>query len=474
MRARGALWIAGVAWLAAVTATGPGSAAPQFRPWLLLEQQFSDNIDLDPDDDRESAFVTGVAPGVSFRGDTSRFQGGFDGAVRTRYTTAGQDEGVRIDGALTGEGTVALAPGLLFLEGQASISQQVLNNAAAQSDANEDTVQVYRLGPVLRHRFDGFAVGELRYTLGQFLVDSDQASDTTAHVGQASLASGHDFERLRWALNNRVSESIRSGASDIQASDSVFQAEYGVTRWLSPVAAGGYQRFEAGGSRTDFDGPAYWGGLSWRPGRRTDLTLTYGKRDDRFSPAAELTYRISEDSSLVARYVEGLSTAQQRLSTNLSFIGIDPETDQFIDERTGTPFDPRADPFNIDDEITYIKAASVALDFARGRHSFGIQGYFGREEDVDTGEKEKIYQANATWSRRLSRRLTLALSGGFELTRFASGRDDDEYLVQPGLRYELSPRASLFADYRYRWQNSNDEDAEYTENLVAVGVLLNP
>ncbi|MGH6895945.1 MAG: TIGR03016 family PEP-CTERM system-associated outer membrane protein [Geminicoccaceae bacterium] len=461
-----------VAFLAAVTAAGSASAAPQLRPWLLIEQEFSDNIDLDPDDDRRSAFVTRVVPGVSFRGDTSRFQGGFDGALRTRYTTDGDDQGFRVDPTLTGEGEVELVPGALFLEGQASISQQVLNNAAAQTVANQDTVQVYRVSPVLRHRFGGFAVGELRYTFGQFLANSDQASNTTAHVGQASLASGDDFDRLRLALNNRIAQSIRSEASDIQESDSVLQAEYAVTRWFAPIAAGGHQRFDAGGSRADFDGPAYWGGLRWRPGRRTELTLTYGKRDDRFSPAAELTYRITENSRFVASYAEGLSTAQQRLSTNLSFIGIDRDTNQFIDERMDTPFDPRADPFNIDDEIVYIKAARVALGLTRGRHAFGIQGYFGREEDVDTGEEEEIYQANATWSRRLSRRLTFTLSGGFELTRFPTGRDDDEYLVQPGLRYQLSPETALFADYRHRWQNSNDDNAEYTENRVAVGVRL--
>jgi uncharacterized protein (PEP-CTERM system associated) len=207
--------LAAVAFVAAATAAGPGSAAPQLRPWLLVEQEFSDNVDLDPDDDRESALVTRVVPGVSFRGNTLRFQGGFDGALRSRYTTAGDDEGFTFDGALTGDGTVQLVPGRLFIEGEASVSQQVLNNAAAQSAANQDTVQVYRLSPVLRHRLGGFAVGELRYTLGQFLVDSDQASNTTTHSGQASLASGDDFDRLRWALNNRVSRSIRDDASDI-------------------------------------------------------------------------------------------------------------------------------------------------------------------------------------------------------------------------------------------------------------------
>jgi uncharacterized protein (PEP-CTERM system associated) len=77
-----------------------------------------------------------------------------------------------------------------------------------------------------------------------------------------------------------------------------------------------------------------------------------------------------------------------------------------------------------------------------------------------------------TWSRRLGRNLSVNLTGGVEFISFPTGRDDDEYLVQPGLSYQLSPRALLFADYRYRWQNSNDRSAEYAENRVAVGVRL--
>jgi uncharacterized protein (PEP-CTERM system associated) len=464
--------VAAVALACAVISAGAASAAPQLRPWLLIEQEFTDNVDLSPDDDRQSAFVTRVTPGLIFRGRTSRFQGGVNAALPARYTTNGEDSGFRVEGALTGDGVVELVPGRLLLEGEASISQQVLNNAAAQSTANQDTVQVYRLSPVVRQRFDAFAIGELRYTLGQIFVNSDEASNTTAHVGQASLANGNDFDRLRWSLNNRISKSIRSDASDVDQADSIAQAEYGLTRWFSPIVAGGYQRFDSGGSRADFDGPAYYGGFRWRPGRRTELAVTYGKRDDRFSPAARLTYQITEDSRLVASYAEGLSTAQQRLSTNLSFIGIDRETGQFIDERFETPFDPRADPFNIDDQIVYIKEARIALGLVRGRYAFGLQGYFGREEDVDTGEEEEIYRADVTWSRRLGRNLSVNLTGGVEFISFPTGRDDDEYLVQPGLSYQLSPRALLFADYRYRWQNSNDRSAEYTENRVAVGVRL--
>ena len=464
--------LAGVALLAGlIGSAGPAGAESRFRPSLTVTQEFSDNVDLDPEDE-QSAFITRVTPGLSFRGNTSRFKGGFDGAVGTRYTTEGDDEGFDVDGALTADADVRLVDDYLFLEGNASVSQEVLENEEAQSDANLDTVQVYRLSPVLRNRYGGFAESEIRYVLGQLLVSDDDVADTTLHVGQLALASGSDFDRLRWLLDGRVSESIRSGDGDVSRADADLETEYGLTRWLSVIAGGGYQSFDAGEPESEIEGPTYRGGFRWRPGRRTELMFTYGRRDERFSPAASLRYRISEDSQFLARYFERLSTSQERLFENVSLIGIDPESGIFIDERSETRFDPRPDPFDIDDQTEYIKAVEADLVLSRGFHSVVLRGYAGREEQVVTGDEQDVYRVDAIWSRQFGRRLSFDLSGGFERTEFADGREDDEYRIQPGLRYLLNPRATAFLDYRFRWQNSNDPTAEYTENRVGAGLRL--
>ena len=464
--------IAGVALLAVLTTRAdPASAEPRFRPSLSVGQEFSDNVDLDPEDE-QSAFITRVTPGISFRGHTSRFRGGFDGAISTRYTTEGDDEGFQANGALAADGDLRLVDDYLFLEGNASVSQEVLDNDQAQAEANLDTVQVYRLSPVLRNRFRGFAENELRYILGQLLVSDDDVADTTLHVGQVALASGSDFDRVRWLLDGRISEAIRSGDSNVSRADVDLETEYGLARWFSVIAGGGYQSFDDGDPESEFDSPAYRGGFRWRPGRRTEVVFTYGKRDDRFGPAASLRYRISQGSQFLASYAERLSTSQERLFENVSQIGIDPETGIFIDEPTETRFDSRPDPFDIDDETKYIKAVRADLVLSRGAYSVGLRGYFGREEEVVTGDEEDVYRVDAILSRRLGRRLSFDLSGGFERTEFETGREDDEYRIQPGLRYLLNPKATLFLDYRYRWQNSNDPTAEYTENRVGGGVRL--
>jgi hypothetical protein len=475
---RPATWVGGVALVAALVACAHwASAEPRLRPSITITEEFSDNIDLEPDNE-QSAFVTRVIPGLSFRGDTSRFTGGFDGAVATRYATAGQDSGFQVNGGLTADGDLQLVRDRLSLEGQASISQQVLNNEQAQTEANLDTVQVYQVSPVLRNRIGGVAVSELRYILGQILANSNDLSDTTAHVGQATLASGSDFDRLRWLLDGRISEAIRSGDSNVSRRDVGLETEYGLTRWLSAIASGGYQTFDDGDPEAKFDSPTYRGGFRWRPGRRTDIALTYGKSDDRFSPAATLRYQITESSHFMVRYLESLSTSQQRLFENVSLIGIDPQNGVFIDERSDTAFDPRPDPFDIDDQTEYIKALRMDFVLQRRPYTVGLRGYLGHEEQVgsddefDDGDTQDVYSIDAIWSRQLGRWFAIDLLGGFERTEFQGGRKDDEYLIQPGLRYLLGPWATLFINYRYRWQDSNDPTAEYTENWIGAGFRL--
>ncbi len=147
---RATKWLGGLALAAGfATCAHWAVAEPRLRPSITISEEFSDNIDLAPDDE-QSAFVTRVTPGLSFRGDTSRFQGGFDGSISTRYATAGQDSGFQVNGGLTADGDLQIVRDRLSLEAQASISQQVLNNEQAQTEANLDTVQVYQVSPVLR------------------------------------------------------------------------------------------------------------------------------------------------------------------------------------------------------------------------------------------------------------------------------------------------------------------------------------
>ena len=91
----------------------------------------------------------------------------------------------------------------------------------------------------------------------------------------------------------------------------------------------------------------------------------------------------------------------------------------FIDERSDTSFDPRPDPFDIDDQTEYIKALRTDFVLQRGPYTVGLRGYFGHEEEVgdddddfDDGSTRDVYSIDAIWSRQLGRWLAFDLLGG--------------------------------------------------------------
>jgi len=440
-------------------------------PTLSLTEEYSTNVDLDPDEEAESSWITGVTPGVRLRGEGSRATIGFDGGLTFRHQTDGDDEGLNLDPAVSGVLDAELVEDRFFLEGGASVSRQSLNTEDTGSTSDQQLVQVYRLSPSLRGRMGAVGIAELRYIFDQEMVSESDVSDETGHAGVFTLSGGEDFRRLRWTLGGRSALRLRSEAGDITGSQAEVGGEYAITRAIHPTASVGYQVFHEEGG-LDFESPIARAGLHYRPHRRLDLMADYGLRDDRYSPAARLRYEIGPRTRLFSSYEEVLGTAQQRLSGTLGFIAIDPETGEFIDERAGTAFDPRTDPFDIDDETSRVRLFTVILAHDWRRMTGTVRGGWGEEEEVDTGDEETVLTFDVRLQRRLSRDTTLEGGLGYIGNDFADGQDDDEYFLLGGLRQRLGESLSAFALYSFRWQDSTDPQSEYDEHRFGVGLFM--
>ena len=443
-------------------------------PFLGVSETYTDNVNLVADDE-ESAFITLVTPGVSIRGDTARVSGGLDAALNGRYQTAGDDEGFSFDGDVLGTGTAEIAPDFLFLDAAASISQEVLDSEDAQSgiaavDTNRETVQVYTASPYIRNRLGRFATAETRYAFGQVL--TQDGDDSTINSGLFTLSSGPDFSRLLWALNGIVSHVNRTEDDDIFRAEADLGLEYVLVRSFSLIGGGGYEKFDDGEEANEIDGPTWRGGFRWRPSTRLDLLATYGRRDGEDSFAGDFRYDITPRTILTASYAETLETPQERLVGNLAFIGIDEETGQFVDTRTGGSFNPVPNPFGLDGETTRVKQFNAGLNSVLGRNTFGIGAIVANEKVEVTGEEEDVIQINAAYIRQLSQRLALNIAGFYENTQFdEDDREDDDYFIGGGLSYALLTNLTGTVFYSFRLRESNEAEEDFTENAITVGLV---
>jgi len=449
----------------------------RITPSVELRETFSDNIDLAPDGQDESAALSEVVPGMTLRTDSARLQGALDLFPILRHETAGADEGFSLAGDLAGFGELEAVEDHLFLDAQASVSQQVLDNRAVASTANEKTVALYRLSPNFRHRFAGFAEAEARYRLSQVFINADDnaggtptASDSTTHSVTASLASGHDFTRFRWNLAGLLEEQDRSAAANISRQEFDLDMEYAIDHSFSVLAGGGYQVFDDGDARNDIDSPTWRVGFRWRPGPRTDLRVTYGHRDDDESANVEFSYAVSPRTKIIAGYSRIIETSQERLGRTLSRIALGPETNDLVDTQTELAFDPNPSPFSINNTTTRTEAFRAGLNGSRGRNSFGLNAVVTNEETLPTGVQDDVIRVAGRFSRRLTPHTDLSLFTAYERTEFDDGQEDNEYFVQGGLSYKIYENISAGINYSYRMQNSNVATSEFTENRVFFNI----
>jgi uncharacterized protein (PEP-CTERM system associated) len=445
-------------------------------PSLELRETFSDNVDLEPDGQDQSALTTEIVPGIILRSESARVTAALNAFPIIRHQTAGSGEGVSIAEDLTGLGTVEALEDLFFIDAQISISQEILSSRQTASTSNEETVQVYRVSPYLRNRFGGFAEGEARYRISQVLFGGQEGvggtSDSTTQSLHLSLDSGADFTRLRWLVSALGSYENRPDDDDVSRWETDVEVEYAFNRSISVLAAAGYQVFDDGIAANDIEEPTWRAGFRWRPGPRTDLRASYGRRDDRQSANVNFSYDITSRTSITASYSEALEKSQERLVRNVSFVELDPESDQFNDPQTGLPFDPNQSPFDIDNETTRIKTFRFGINGARGRNAFGLDGAVQNEETEPGGLEEDIISLGGRFTRRLNPRLMLNLFAGYERAEFDDGQEDDEYNVTTGLNYELYKNLRASLQYGFRMQNSNVDTSEFTENRMTASLRM--
>ena len=458
-----------------------GAQAGDLRitPSLELRETFSDNIDLAPDGAEKSAVLSEVIPGVTLRSNSARFKGAADLFPILRHQTAGSDEGFNLAGNVAGFGKLEAVERHLFFDAQTSLSQQVLDNREAASTANEKTVAHYRFSPTYKHRFAGFAEAQAGYQLSQVFIDAANggsgaaaASDSTTQSVTAQLASGHDFTRLQWTLSSLLEEQDRTDANNISRQEYDLELGYAFGRTFTLLAGGGYQVFDDGISQNEINDPTWLAGFRWRPGPRTDLRATYGRRDADESAKVDFSYAVSPRTKIIAGYSRAIETSQERLTRTLSRIALGPETGDLIDRQTELAFDPNPSPFGINNRTTRTESFRLGFNGSRDRNAFGLNVLVATEETLPTGAKDDVVQVAGRFSRRLSRHTDLNLFAAYERTEFDDGQKDDEYFAQGGLSYKVYENVNAELSYSFRMQNSNIDTSEFMENRVLLGVRL--
>ncbi len=455
---------------------------------------FTDNVNLDPGDLKESAVIFSLTPNISTRGSSRRLAGGVDATLRLNFrqilgdNERGTDEGLTPNLSLLGTGQAVVIPDVLFAEAAASISQQsqTIGDATSASEFNTAGTAPtgsFRFSPFVPVRLGQYASAQLRYTLTSTIQGEEDSNifdtatsgnlSSTRHLINLSVFSGDKTSTFgAWtfstfaSLENRSDEDVDQ--EDITEAGLQLDWAYPVAPRVVALATIGYQYRDAGSGETQLNDPVFAVGARWNPNPRLEVTATVGQRDARFNVAFNGIYRLSPRTQMFANYSEGLGSTAQLAADNVGFLAINPITGNFVDDRTESAF-TQTFPGSISTDTSFNRRLTTGFSTVQQRNTFNTSfSAFSQEDDV-SGITETTFSLSAGWNRQITTRASTSVSASYTKDDLADSQED-RILTRLSLDYTLFRTVSLTASYSLQKRWSDDPDRRFLENVATIGV----
>ena len=484
-------------------ASNPPAYGPQVErgglhvtPRISVRETYTDNVALAPGDQKNSDFISEIAPGLSVTDKTARTDLKIDYSLNNLFYARDSDRNT-LNHQLQGFGKFEIVEDLLYLDSRAQISQQAVSALGpigpdSSTSDNNRTFRSYSLGPYLRKRFGRQAVAEARYTFSQVSSNSatSAVSDSIGNRVSLGVESGPAYNMLGWGINFIEDQIDYENFEDTKFQSLTGSARYRISKGLFATGSLGYDKNDYFTTGDKPEGMAFSLGVDWRPTRRTHLTARAGRRYFGSTYNFAFLHR-TRRSAWDISYTQGLQTSRSQFiippggldrnqieeSLRLSNPGLTEEelrqrTDDII-SRFGT---------NVQTNIVFVEkkwrglftlnlAKSdillSAFDTVRDSEVTQSVSIFSNSGDFSLSRVIKQSGVGARWNYRLTARNRASI--GLDLSRFRFvdiQRTDIISAFNLGFSRKLSQTASGSLHYRHLQRDSNFGSGEYDENAI--------
>jgi uncharacterized protein (PEP-CTERM system associated) len=308
--------------LAALSLAPPSRADWKVTPYIDLQETYTDNVLLAPKDQARSQFVTTLAPSLSLIGHTPRADLSVNYSKRfNEYSDSNLSGTNGSTQQLQATGKARLVDELLFLDANASISQQAVSAFGPQPTFTGNTnnfaqgvgteVKTYRISPYLLQRFGSAATAQVRYTRDHVSTSTSTFGNSDSNTLAVDLASGAAYRKVGWGLTytrQLIDDSIapKSTSENVNASLRYLQSQE-----LTLSLNAGYDKYDyqSLGGRTQ--GKSWSVAANWTPGARTSVQASVGKRYFGDSYSLALQHRV-RSSVWSLNYSDGVTTTRSQ------------------------------------------------------------------------------------------------------------------------------------------------------------------
>lgn len=465
-------------------------------PSISINETMTDNVDQ-VEKHRTSSLVTDVVPGINIVGTGDRVKLRFDYQMHNLYYS---DDSSRNNhqNFLNAAGTLEALENWLFIDANASISQQNLSAFRGATYSSVDTnnsnntteTSTYRLSPYFRGMFGSSAEYELRYNLAKTTSDESNTYDTETRALVAKLKGTPRLSKFGWALDASTQKSEFDNGRDNEADllRGVLTYQYDPQFRVSLIAGRESNDYVS----VDKKSHTIKGlGVEWSP---TERTLLSASREDRFfgnSDSISFTHRTARTAWKFRQTKDTVTSTNQTMGGigtyldlfNSLVVSTDPvDKENKVNEllkkfnlspdaqlqggfvTTGVTLQERRELsfaiLGVRNSITFAATQSDSENLSQGT---GL-GWFAGTEFANVNRVRQT-GASVNWSHKLTGLSTL--TGGFSRLK-SEGRggstvSTDEDLFTVNFLTKLGPQTDVGVGFR---RIDVDGTTSYTENMV--------
>jgi uncharacterized protein (PEP-CTERM system associated) len=495
----------GIFVVAAVLGSSHAAAQSTWRiiPSITVAETLTDNVAFAPESTKESDLITQVTPAVRV---TSQGRLRMNLSYRpTALFYANRSDQNTVQNYLDGTATYEAVQNWLYIDANASISQQSFSAFAPQSNiateninANRVETMTYQVSPYVRGRFGANADYAMRYTYTASQTRGTDLGQTQVQDWLGTITSRPVPIGLGWALT----ANYQSVQPDIGRDTSARRVYGTLTYSFNPeIRAGILAGWETNNYNTTTDESAftYGGQFEWMPTVRTRFNASYSTRpltdtyEVGFSHRTRLTaWRIS-DTKTITTLPAQLVSGRGQSAFDLLF---DALASQFPDpiaradaanrvlQQTGIPRDLALTPLFLSSRAFIQHARFLTFSLIGVRNTVAAAGSIVNTRSTDSGVpvSDSFSQASdveqrtltATWAHYLSAITTVNLLGSYTRnigSGLGSADESKQYSARLTLTHQFSPRTYGTIGARYIKFDSTTTPANNVREKAILGSI---
>jgi uncharacterized protein (PEP-CTERM system associated) len=464
-----------------------------FQPYLSGSAIYTDNENSSATDPK-SALILTATPGFSLVSKGSRrVRAGMNYGL-TGVARFGDNLDNEFYQNLNALGNAELMEDFLFIDGTASISQQLISQTGSLADtainsSNRTATSTYTISPYIKHRFGSFADATARFTQEGAIINSSQFNNINSSVFTADVTSGTRFNALSWGLNYYWRNAVVQNSENARFESYGASLGYGLTRHFKLLGTFGYDNNDYTSVPGTAVSGSYWtGGFAWAPNKRTNLEASIGQSYFGQTYGLNFNYR-TQHTVWTASYNDGVNDiSQQLLSTTPLYVwscdgglfygnGVLPPPGQTNCVIQGTAPIGSA-PIGLANGIYVSKTLLGGVAWSKTRTSLGLSVFdTHRQYQQIEGLPEDEYRGvNLTYGYSLQPNTTLNAGLGYTNSQtppaLGTAENNDYYTASVGVNHQFDRTLSGALILRHLKQDSNIPDNSYDENSITASASM--